>query len=301
MQDSKAVTEAANAVAESLDAMVFIYSGLMDHEGYGRLVKTMETSHEQSQRSNAVLFLTTSGGSADESYRVARLMQALTGKFYLCVPSKCKSAGTLIALGASEIYMPLGSELGPLDVQLRRRDEIGQQQSGMVVRTALNGLANEVLTVFERVMLGITLRSNQTISFDVASRIASTISTGVMAPVYAQIDPQSLGNDLRDLAVATEYGNRLVEYGGNATEETVRQLVEGYPAHGFIIDCAEAKKLFKIVKEPTEEMNDLMSALAGIVYVVQSPQIILRVDKITESLGTDTNAPEITETNEPNI
>ena len=66
---------------------------------------------------------------------------------------QCKSAGTLIALGASEIYMPLVSELGPLDIQLRRRDEIVGRRSGMVVRTALDGLADETFKVYERVML----------------------------------------------------------------------------------------------------------------------------------------------------
>lgn len=290
MQVSEAVTEAANTVAESLDAMVFVYSGSIDYKGYGSLVKTIDLSNKESpRRPNAVLFLTTLGGDAKTAYRIARFLQEITDKFYLCVPSMCKSAGTLIALGASEIYMPLVSELGPLDVQLRRRDEIGQQQSGMVVRTALAGLASETKSVFELVMIGITLGSRKSISFDVASRVASKIATGVMAPVYAQIDPESLGNNLRDLAVAKEYGHRLVEHGGNATEETVRQLVEDYPAHDFIIDGVEAKKIFATVKEPTEEMDNLTSALGEIVYIEQSPQVILRLDKHPKN-GDDKNA-----------
>ena len=42
MQVPEAVTEAANAVAESLDAMVFVYSGSIDNKGYGSLFKTIE-------------------------------------------------------------------------------------------------------------------------------------------------------------------------------------------------------------------------------------------------------------------
>ena len=224
------------------------------------------------------MFLTTYGGHADQAYQIARLLQSLSAKFYLCVPRQCKSAGTLIALGASEIYMPLVSELGPLDIQLRRRDEIVGRRSGMVVRTALDGLADETFKVYERVMLGITKRGGQTISFDVSSRIASTIATGVMEPVYAQIDPQSLGNDLRDLSVATEYGNRLAEHGGNAKTGTVKKLVEGYPAHEFIIDSAEAKQLFNRVNDPTKEMNSLTMALGELIYSVQSPHFIYRLD-----------------------
>ena len=148
----------------------------------------------------------------------------------------------------------------------------------MVVRSALDGLSDETFKVFEKVMLRITVSSAQAISFDVASRVASEIATGVMAPVYTQIDPELLGNDLRDLSVATEYGGRLVEYGGNATMETVQELVEGYPAHGFIIDHEEAKRLFKVVEQPTEEMTDLIMALGETIYEVQGPARVLRVD-----------------------
>ena len=278
MKIPEEINKAANAVAESLDAAVFVYSGSIDHKGYGGLLKTMEISAEQPVRRNAVLFLTTYGGHAGQAYRIARLFQTFTDKFYLCVPSQCKSAGTLIALGASEIFVSVASELGPLDVQLRRRDEIGQRRSGMVVRTALDGLAEETFKVFEQVMLRITISSGYSIGFDVASRVAATIATGVMAPVYAQVDPESLGDDLRDLTVATAYGERLAEYGGNATEETVRQLVEDYPTHEFIIDSAEASKLFTTVREPTEEINGLIMALGEAVYSVQSPHFIRRVD-----------------------
>ena len=273
------IKTSANAVSKSLDAAVFVYSGSIDHEGLGRLIKAIEPSDEQPLRQNSILFLTTYGGYAGQAYRIARILQTITEKFYLCVPSHCKSAGTLIALGANEIFMPSISELGPLDVQLRQRDEIGQLRSGMVVRTALDGLAREAFKVYECVMLGITVSSRQAISFDVASRIASKITTGVMSPVYAQVDPKSLGNDLRDLSVATAYGERLVGHGGNATLETVRRLVEDYPTHEFIIDREEARELFKNVSEPTSEMQDLMVALGEIVYSVQSPHLIMRLDK----------------------
>ena len=114
----------------------------------------------------------------------------------------------------------------------------------MVVRTALDGLGTETFKVFKRAMYSIMWDSKGTIGFDVASRVAATIATGVMAPVYQQIDPESLGNDLRDLSIATAYGERLAGHGGNATAKTVRYLVEDYPTHDFIIDREEAQSLF---------------------------------------------------------
>ncbi len=289
MRPSDKIIDAANAVSRALDAAVFVYSGPIDEEGFGRLVASMQSSDAQPARRNSILFLTTYGGDAGQAYRIARLLQSISDKFYLCVPSVCKSAGTLIALGAAEIFMPPASELGPLDVQLWRRDEIGQRRSGMVVRAALNGLAEETFKVYEHAMLGITVGSQQTISFDVASRVASTIATGVMAPVYQQIDPEALGNDLRDLSVATAYGERLIGHGGNATQETVRQLVEDYPTHDFIIDREEAKGLFINVDNTTGEMNALIRAFGEIVYLMQEPHVVHRVDRhvIREEKGSN--------------
>lgn len=173
----------------------------------------MQVSEEQPYRPNSVLLLTTQGGLADAAYQIARLFQNTSDRFCVCIPAGCKSAGTLICLGSTDLVMTSVSELGPLDVQLMQRDEIGQRRSGLVVRTALEGLARETFAVFEQVMLGIKFGSSQTVSFEVASRIAAIIATGVMAPVYAQINPDALGSDLRDLHVATAYGERLIEHG----------------------------------------------------------------------------------------
>jgi ClpP class serine protease len=40
------------------------------------------------------------------------------------VSGYCKSAGTLIALGANELAFGEHGELGPLDVQIAKRDEV---------------------------------------------------------------------------------------------------------------------------------------------------------------------------------
>ena len=61
---------------------------------------------------NSFLMLTTNGGDPNDAYRIARLLQRVSKTFYLCVPRICKSAGTLIALGAHQIQMTMISELG---------------------------------------------------------------------------------------------------------------------------------------------------------------------------------------------
>ena len=48
------------------------------------------------------------------------------------VDTVCKSAGTILALGADVIIMSQYAELGPIDVQLQKEDEVGESTSGLV-------------------------------------------------------------------------------------------------------------------------------------------------------------------------
>lgn len=283
-----AVTAAANAIAERLNAVVFLYSGFIDEHGYRSLISEMEPSDDRPHRPNAVLFLTTYGGIASQAYRIARIIQATYERFVLCVSTICKSSGTLIALGANQIMMNEISEVGPLDVQLTERDEIGQIRSGMVVRTALKGLAEETFSVFEKIMLSIKQRSGNTVSLELSSKIASDVAAQVMAPIYAQVDPDSLGKDLRDLDIATAYGERLSDYGKNVRPGTIQKLVEGYPSHDFIIDKKEAETLFYNVDNLDDEMINLLRSLGEEIYLPQSPCVVRRLDRvIVEETGAE--------------
>ncbi len=81
MTASDEITQAANAVSESLDAMVFVYSGDIDSAGFASLLKSIQRSDEQPYYPNAVMLLTTHGGLASQAYRIARLIQNITKDF----------------------------------------------------------------------------------------------------------------------------------------------------------------------------------------------------------------------------
>ncbi len=49
--------------------------------------------------------MVTEGGDADPAYRIARCLQDHYDRFSLFVSGYCKSAGTLVALGAHELQM----------------------------------------------------------------------------------------------------------------------------------------------------------------------------------------------------
>ena len=134
-------------------------------------------------------------------------------------------------------------------------------------------------------MLDITVRSEHTISFEIASRIAAEVATGAMRPIYEQVSPETLGNDLRDLSVATAYGRRLAKVGKNARPGTVQKLVEDYPTHEFIIDFAEAQTLFEDVQHPTAEVMAVINSLGEIAYDVRPNHVIGRLDGDSNQTG----------------
>ena len=61
------------------------------------------------------LFLFTKGGDVHTAIRLVQLVYEFTNYFSVLIPFKAYSAGTLIALGASEIIMTRMGELSPVD------------------------------------------------------------------------------------------------------------------------------------------------------------------------------------------
>lgn len=265
---------AVAAVEAKYDANVYVYSASIDSAGFGQLVTEVAEKKKKDPRKRGLLILTTHGGHANSAYQIARLMQQTYEEFILFTPSVCKSAGTLIALGAHRLIMDVFSELGPLDVQLLDKDEIGARKSGLLTRSAFEALANEAFDLFSNTMLKIKMSSQNLISFRLAADISCRLTGELLSPVFGQMNPDVIGSDYRDLRVAIEYGNRLAKTSQNPVPSAVRKLVTDYPSHDFIIDRDEASKLFRTVDQPSEELYDLVQLLSGVTYRQASPGIV---------------------------
>ena len=59
---------------------------------------------------------------------------------FLYVSGYCKSAGTLVATGAHKLIMSDHGELGPLDVQMSKKDNFWKKESGLIVMNTLTAL-----------------------------------------------------------------------------------------------------------------------------------------------------------------
>lgn len=85
--------------------------------------------HNVPDNSPVDLLLHTCGGDVDACEKLVNLVLAKTGSqpFRVIVPDLAKSAGTLMALGASTIIMSDTSELGMIDPQFAMRDARGNE------------------------------------------------------------------------------------------------------------------------------------------------------------------------------
>jgi hypothetical protein len=231
------------------------YSGYITTQGYEAVCDALKTKKSDS----ALLVLSTPGGDPHAGYRIARALQHCYGKFDALVPRYCKSAGTLALVGASRLYLDDMSELGPLDVQVKKGDEVIGRNSGLDIIQAVNYVQNQAMTAFRAYLKELT--EDIGLSTKTASDISSGLTTGIFEPIVAQIDPTRLAEMQRAMEIAYAYGYRLAEKSGNMRDGGLVQLVTGFPSHGFVIDRKEARNIFIDVQKPAGVLSTISTAL----------------------------------------
>ena len=226
------------------------------------------------RRKNALLLLETYGGDANAAYRIARCLQEAyktipfkdrvserkkEGKFSVFINGICKSAGTIICLGADELIMTGNSELGPIDAQLRKSEEVGERTSGLTPIQAIQFLESQSIQLFRRHFRA--LRDPNFIGFStkMAAEIATNISVGLLTSIYGQVDPIRLAEVDRSLRIAKEYGDRIKT--DNVKDDTIEKLLAKYPSHGFVIDRKEAKELFNKVLKARDNHSEIIKIM----------------------------------------
>jgi hypothetical protein len=233
---------------------VITYSGEINLRGYHSICLSLE----QKKSEKAVLLISTPGGDPHAGFRIARALQHTYEGFDALIPGSCKSAGTLIVIGARKLYLDDMSELGPLDVQVKKSDEVIGRNSGLDILQAVNYLQSQAMNAFRGYLLELTRDAG--LSTRVASDIASKLTTGLYEPVFAQIDPMRLAEMQRAMEIAFAYGERLNEKSANLKLNGLSRLVTGYPSHGFVIDRKEAKTIFTLVEKPKGALLQLSKA-----------------------------------------
>lgn len=251
------------------------------------LMESMVTICVSSPTNNTcAIFLTTYGGSADVAYRVMRLFQRKYSRVKVVVFSQCKSAGTIMAIGADELYMHESAELGPLDVQVYDGVK-SSMNSGLDFNTALTIARSEVVDSFATTFQMMTsAKVSRMHAIEAAGRIAQSVASAL----YSQVDPVTIGAMQRSIAVAMEYGTRLAKRSNSILPDKLRKLIAGYPAHSFCIDRDEAQDLFNSVHK-LEDAPDIVAVLVKYVSKISTPNqdkpFVIKVEQ-NETVRTQT-------------
>lgn len=236
------------------DIDIITYSGEINMDGYRSVCDALQ----KKKNDKALLVLSTPGGDPHAGFRIARALQHNFSSFDALVPRFCKSAGTLLVVGASALYLDDMSELGPLDIQVRKSDEIIGRNSGLDILQAVSYLQNHAMGAFRSHLVELTQAG---LSTRVASDICTKLTTGLFEPIFAQIDPMKLAEMQRATEIAFAYGQRLNEKSGNLRINGLARLVTGYPSHGFVIDRKEARTIFIAVHQPLGLLSQFSKAL----------------------------------------
>jgi hypothetical protein len=136
-----ALQRGARVIADKRDADVLVYKGDIERPHDARLI---DLTAGRERRKNVLFFITTRGGDLNAAFRIARCLR--------------RSAGTLVVLGADELVMFDHAELGPLDVQLWKDDELGERSSGLTPTQAFISLDAQVREAFFSMVLDLKQR-----------------------------------------------------------------------------------------------------------------------------------------------
>ncbi len=277
MSDPSEIETKVDALAQELNADIVVYFGDVTRAESNYLI---QQANKRKLRKNILLLLMTLGGDPNAAYRIARCFQTVyntvkkdkvkadgetNGEFTVLIDGVCKSAGTIMCIGADKLLMSPHAELGPIDVQLRKQDEVGERTSGLTPIQAVQFLETQSTVLFKRHFKSLRFSDDLGFSTKMAAHIAADMTVGLLRPIYEQIDPLRLAEVDRSLRIGKEYGERLQH--DNLKDEAINKLVVGYPSHGFVIDKAEAATIFKSVGEPTEAMQEICNFFKGIAHV----------------------------------
>lgn len=195
------------------------------------------------------------GGDPLSAVRIIRLLQNKFSKISVIVPNYAMSAGTLMSLGADEIYMQGKSVLGPLDLQIEHPKD-GSKVSVLDLKNVIFSLQTIVNGM--QIENYINLR-NMGLSKLNAAKLALQNANDFVKPIMNEIDPFHLQKSFREVDLAYSYGKQLLTkrmMKGNLEQahNTLKMLINSFSSHGYGISPEEAKEELKLTIKDISEL-----------------------------------------------
>jgi hypothetical protein len=225
-------------------------NGALGTEGLVRELLRREFGYPQPDGPHLTVnvLLDSPGGSLDSAYSTALYLSAYAKPFRVYVPGRAKSASTLLALGADELYLSVFGELGPLDTQLRDPRNPARHVSALDCYQSVDYVrAFGIRTMTEALETLIEETGGQVPVSDLLER-ASVFALGAIAPMLRSVGALDFGGWGRSLRIGERYTRKLLAAKSEDVDEDLirdiaRRLVFSYTHHLFPIDYHEARRL----------------------------------------------------------
>jgi hypothetical protein len=222
------------------------------------------------------LILDTFGGSLDSAFKTMLFVSRFAKRLRVFVPRRAKSAGTLIAIGADELYMSPFAELGPLDTQIRDPRNPTDRVSALDCYQSVDYVRAFGLSTLSKTFRSLAAETRTLIPLPQLVNTSADFSIGSIAPILTQVNALDFGGWGRTLRIGEMYAQTLLSRAGYGEEESLaiaNQLVYGYTHHPFPIDMAEARRIglkpFAMTEKQYQSALEIVTACAepGVVVV----------------------------------
>lgn len=222
------------------------------------------------------LIIESPGGFAGSAYNLALFLRKHCGGFQAVIPRYAKSAATLLALGGDSILMSEYAEIGPIDPQIFDHEKseftgaLDEVQSLEYLHEIALQEIDSTMHLFQHKMPGKKA--------EVVLPLAIDFVVSMKAPMLEKLNTVHYTTMLRRLKISEEYAHKLLKnrYQDQVAVSIARNLVHGYPEHGFVIDSIEATDLGLDIQKPTEEQEDLFIELRA---ALQEQSLVGRVEE----------------------
>ena len=188
------------------------------------------------------VWLDSPGGDAHSAYKLALMLRAAASRVRVVIPDYAKSAATLLAISADEIYLAPGADLGPLDGQMVDEGSVSGSISALSIARAADEVARDAVQM--AMDGGADLMAITGLSRAQTIEAMLTFSARFSEPLVCQLDPKVVHSAKQTLKVTAKYAELLLEEVGSEDPKGIaKALVETFPTHGYVISLKEAKSL----------------------------------------------------------
>lgn len=207
------------------------------------------------------VLLNSPGGSLDSAYTTVLYLSEYAKELKVYVPDRAKSASTLLAVGADEVYLSAFGELGPLDTQIPDPRNPANTVSALDCYQSVDYVSAFGFKTITAVLPELVNATERRISVNDLLATASTFALGTVSPSLRSVTALDFGGWGRSLRIGEHYARKLLQAkakdGDYARADRIAyELVFGYTHHLFPIDYHEAKRIGLNVSKMDQEIYD---------------------------------------------